>query len=75
MVTHRGIEKEHVKKAIAAIEKISNLVIVEGNATGQLAQLIRQHTNTKNIDMVLKYDGRPFMADELTEQLEQMVTA
>ncbi len=24
MVTHRGIEKEHVKKAIAAIEKISN---------------------------------------------------
>jgi len=24
MVTHRGIEKEHVEKAIAAIERISN---------------------------------------------------
>jgi hypothetical protein len=29
MVTHRGIEEEHVKKSIAAIEKISNELHLE----------------------------------------------
>lgn len=48
-----------------------NLILVENNATGQLADLIAEKTgifiDEKN--KILRYDGRPFLCDELKKEL------
>ncbi|HNV44937.1 MAG TPA: 2-oxoacid:acceptor oxidoreductase subunit alpha [Candidatus Woesebacteria bacterium] len=40
---------------------------VEGTATAQLAQLLRANSQLKNIKSILRYDGRPFYAEDLLE--------
>jgi 2-oxoglutarate ferredoxin oxidoreductase subunit alpha len=44
----------------AALDKAKRSYVVEGNATGQLAHLIRAETGRDVTGKVLKYDGRPF---------------
>lgn len=43
---------------------------VEGTATAQLAQLLRANSQLKNIKSVLRYDGRPFYAEDLLQWLK-----
>jgi len=43
---------------------------VEQNATGQLARLMRTETGFTFSDLVLKYDGRQFLVEELIEILK-----
>jgi 2-oxoglutarate ferredoxin oxidoreductase subunit alpha len=62
---------ENAKKAIAHNPR---LISVEGNATAQFAQLFTQYTGRADIKKLLRYDGRPFLAEELTDDLEKMVT-
>jgi len=45
------------------------VVIAEGNAQGQLHMLLRQASGIDIPTKILKYDGRPFFADELRELL------
>jgi 2-oxoglutarate ferredoxin oxidoreductase subunit alpha len=47
---------------------------VEQNATGQFARLMRTETGFTFIDHVLKYDGRPFMVEELVAELKKKIT-
>ncbi|MFC1656475.1 2-oxoacid:acceptor oxidoreductase family protein [Patescibacteria group bacterium] len=54
---------EHIKKA----EKV---ILVENNLTGQLGRLIREATGIKIEKRLLKYDGRPFLSDELNKLLK-----
>jgi 2-oxoglutarate ferredoxin oxidoreductase subunit alpha len=58
-----------------ALRAARRVVVVEGNATGQLAQLIRQFTGLQEITEIHRYDGRPFVVEELAEQLGKMVKA
>jgi len=51
------------------IEKASKVILVENNVTGQLGRLIREKTGLKIKNRILKYDGRPFMSDELKEEI------
>jgi len=44
-------------------------VIVEGNSTSQLSQLIRMHTGYHIENQILKYDGRPIYPDEIVEYI------
>jgi 2-oxoglutarate ferredoxin oxidoreductase subunit alpha len=46
------------------------LVVIENNATGQLARLIRNETGMSNILNVNRYDGLPFTVEELLEQVK-----
>ncbi len=52
-----------------AMEQAVRTYVIEGNATGQLARLMRTETGKKPDGLVLKYDGRPltpaFIVDEL----------
>ncbi len=41
------------------------IVLIEGNAQGQLGRLLRQETGIEITEKILKYDGRPFFRDEL----------
>ena len=60
---------EKVKKEIDA----KNIILVENTATGQLGKLVAEKTgiliDTKN--KILRYDGRPFLADELKSEIER----
>jgi 2-oxoglutarate ferredoxin oxidoreductase subunit alpha len=52
--------------------KAKNVLIIENNSTAQLSQLISHKTGfiieTKN--KILRYDGRPFLSDELAEEIK-----
>jgi len=45
--------------------------VVESNATGQLARLIRQETGIKVNGMILRYDGRPITPAYIVEELKK----
>ena len=45
--------------------------IIENNATGQLAYLIRAETGTEVNGKILKYDGRPFTAEYIAQQVRK----
>jgi len=48
------------------------LVMVEGNATGQCQQLIRQETGLEINDYLRRYDSQPFYVDEILEWLNSI---
>ncbi|HZK39749.1 MAG TPA: 2-oxoacid:acceptor oxidoreductase subunit alpha [Clostridia bacterium] len=49
--------------------KAKQIVNVEQNATGQLADLIREQTGIACTSSILKYDGRQISADEVVNRL------
>ncbi len=53
--------------------KNKNLILVENNATGQLGKLIAEKTGffVEDKNKILRYDGRPFLADELREEIKR----
>lgn len=52
------------------LEAAGKVVCVEGNATAQLAGLLRRETGFAVHDTVLKYDGRPFTSDYILSALD-----
>ena len=44
---------------------------IEGNATGQFASILKQRDILPDCETMLRYDGRPFTADEIVERCEQ----
>jgi len=49
--------------------KLENSIIIEGNQTGQLQQIIRQQTGMEIKNILLKYDGRPFYPEEIVDKI------
>ncbi|MBI2938751.1 MAG: 2-oxoacid:acceptor oxidoreductase subunit alpha [Thaumarchaeota archaeon] len=54
-----------------ALEGSEKRVIVEGNATAQLARVIRSETGVEMTVKILKYDGRPITADYVVRKFEE----
>jgi len=48
------------KKFVNELKQVKKIIIVEGNATGQLASLIREKTGIKIKQKILQYDSKPF---------------
>ena len=46
-----------------------NLILIENNATGQLGDLISEKTGIFIKNKILRYDGRPFLCDELRKEI------
>jgi 2-oxoglutarate ferredoxin oxidoreductase subunit alpha len=59
------------EKVTAALQKAGKNIVVEGNATGQLAALIRRETGLKVDGTILKYDGRPFSPKEIVDRVNK----
>ncbi len=51
------------------------VVLVEGNATGQLGQLLMQECGVCIPRRILKYDGRPFFVDEMIQCIRGLLDA
>ncbi len=52
-----------------ALEGSSRVIVVENNATGQLANMMRQYGFPVH-EEIHKYDGRPFTLEELQERVQ-----
>jgi 2-oxoglutarate ferredoxin oxidoreductase subunit alpha len=52
--------------------KASRFYVVENNATGQLAQIIRQELLRAPDGLLLKYDGRPFYPVEIANKIKEL---
>lgn len=60
---------EFSKKILA---NSKDVLVIENNPNGQLANLIAQETGIKIDNRLLKYDGRPFFREEITKVLKQI---
>jgi 2-oxoglutarate ferredoxin oxidoreductase subunit alpha len=61
-------------EAVAAkLRKSRKNITIEGNATGQMAGLIRRETGLKVDATISKYDGRPFSPAEIVSRLQKEV--
>jgi len=58
---------------LAQLTGAKRAVCVEGNATGQLAKLIRQETGFRFQDLVLRFDGLPITAAFILRGLENIL--
>ncbi len=58
-----------VETVAAAIKKSRRVFVVENNATGQLARLIRAETGEGVSGRILRYDGRPFSPSDIVSAL------
>jgi len=54
---------------VEVLKKARRTICVESNATGQFARLLKAETGYTVTDRVLRYDGRPFLVEELLEEL------
>ncbi|MFP3879542.1 MAG: 2-oxoacid:acceptor oxidoreductase subunit alpha [Dehalococcoidia bacterium] len=59
------------KEVADALGKADASYVVEGNASGQLARLIRTETGIKVNGKILKYDGRPFTPTYIAERVRK----
>jgi len=59
------------QKVIELLSKTNRSFVVENNATGQLAQIIRSETGIKATGNILKFDGRPFTPMHIVNELEK----
>ncbi len=55
---------------IAKLEEARQVICIEGNATGQLARLIRRETGFKIKDQILRYDGLPITPEFILRNLK-----
>lgn len=54
---------------LALLRKAGRTICVENNATGQFARLLKAETGHAVTGSILKYDGRPFLVEELVEEI------
>jgi 2-oxoglutarate ferredoxin oxidoreductase subunit alpha len=54
-----------------AVGKARNSYVIENNATGQLARLIKTETGYDVGGRILKYDGRPFTPDYIAQAVKK----
>jgi len=60
------------KLLIDKASKTKTLINIEQNATGQLAQIIRENTGIEIKSNILRYDGRPLCAEDIINKLKEV---
>ena len=68
-ILHDGLKDKKIEEIRKEIEKAKKVILIENNATGQLGRILREKTGIKIENRILKYDGKPFYSDELTEEI------
>lgn len=61
---------EKIKKEL---EKAKKIIVIENNVSSPLSDLIREKTGIKIEDKILRYDGRPFLSDELNKEIAKKI--
>ena len=56
------------------VEAAKTVIVVENNATGQLASLLKMNVGHANkIKSLLKYDGNPFLPFEIHTKCKELI--
>lgn len=58
------------------VSRASKVIVAENNAQGQLTQILRQHlpgAEADKLDVLLKYDGNPFIASEIAAHCREVL--
>lgn len=57
------------------VEKAKVVMVVENNATGQVANLVKLHLSDQasKVRNILKYDGNPFLPKEIVSQAKELM--
>jgi len=55
------------------LERAKKRIIIENNATSQFGTLLRQYTGFGFDGRIMKFDGTPFMPDEVADELRSML--
>ena len=60
-------------KLLPLVDHAKTVAVVENNATGQLANIIKMNVGHANkIHKVFKYDGNPFLPNEVYEKCKDI---
>jgi 2-oxoglutarate ferredoxin oxidoreductase subunit alpha len=59
------------EQLLGALTGVTRLIVVEENATGQLADLAKGYGIVVH-DRILRYDGRPFTPDDLAVRIREV---
>ncbi|HPS94912.1 MAG TPA: 2-oxoacid:acceptor oxidoreductase subunit alpha, partial [Deltaproteobacteria bacterium] len=60
-------------KTASLIGRAQKRIVIENNATSQFARLVRMHTGIAFDASILKFDGWPFLLEEVVERLEALL--
>ncbi|MES1039033.1 MULTISPECIES: 2-oxoacid:acceptor oxidoreductase subunit alpha [Peribacillus] len=75
-VNHAQIRLIHpfpADEVLSLVQRAKKVVVIENNATGQLANIIKMNVGHVNkIKSILKYDGNPFLPHEIHTQCKEM---
>ncbi|MNJ51493.1 2-oxoglutarate oxidoreductase subunit KorA [compost metagenome] len=72
-MTVRLLHPFPVEEVLPQIKKAKKVLVLENNATGQLANLIKQNVGYHDkIVNVLKYDGNPFLPSEVYNECKNV---
>lgn len=57
-------------------ELFGNLILIENNSTGQLGDVVTEKTGIfiDDKNKILRYDGHPFLADELSQEIQKRIS-
>ncbi len=58
---------------IAFLEKAKRTISIEQNATSQFTRLMEAETGYRFTDHINRYDGRPFLVEELTGEIDGII--
>ncbi len=61
------------REFLKVIVNAKKTILVEQNATAQFSRYFRAETGISFDEHILKYDGRPFMIEELTEEVTKRI--
>jgi len=59
------------KKVKEEMQKAKKIILIENNSTALLADWLTQKTGIEIKNKILKYDGRPFLSDELKTKIQE----
>ena len=51
------------------LQRAEEVIAIEGNQTGQFADLLQKETGVAIRNRILKYNGMPFSVEELVEKI------
>ena len=75
-VNHAQIRLIHpfpADELLPLVQSAKKVIVVEHNATGQLANIIKMNVGHHNkISSILKYDGNPFLPHEIHTQCKEL---
>ncbi|WP_308447212.1 2-oxoacid:acceptor oxidoreductase subunit alpha [Alkalihalobacterium chitinilyticum] len=55
------------------MDRAKKVVVIENNATAQLASIIKMNVGGTNVESMLKYDGNPFLPSDIYKQCKELV--